>query len=223
MIKQTTNDSIARLRAILSTGLEKLDLTLSNAQIEQLLHYTQELEKWNKTYNLTAIRDVEAMLKRHVLDALSVVNPIGKYQPKTLADIGTGGGIPGIILAIAFPELQVYLIESIGKKCRFLRHITNALGISRRVQVIQQRVEQWQPNDYLDIIICRAFTSLDNFANITQHLGNQDSIWLAMKADKTENEVSQLTDDFILQNDMILTVPFETAERHLLVLHKKGI
>ncbi len=210
-------DSLTR---ILNEGCQQLDLTLSEAQIEQLLRYTRELEKWNKTYNLTAVRDIEAMMKRHVLDALSVVSSVGKLAPTTLADIGTGGGIPGVILAIVFPELRVYLVESIGKKCRFLRHVVTVLGLSERVEVVQQRVEAWQIEAPLSIVICRAFTSLENFTTITHHLGDENTLWLAMKADNTESEAERLPSNFSITNDEALVVPFEAAGRHLLTLRK---
>lgn len=217
------SDSAVRLRAILFDGCEQLGLMLSETQIEQLIHYTQALEKWNKTYNLTAIRDVELMVKRHVVDALSVVESIGKYSPKTLADIGTGGGIPGVVLAVVFPELQVYLVESVGKKCRFLRHVVAVLGLSSRVHVMQQRVENWQPDAPLSIVICRAFTSLENFTAMTRHLGNGETLWLAMKAANIADEVNRLPSDFNIVDNEQLNVPLESAERHLLVMKKRNV
>ncbi len=206
---------------ILQSGCEALALPLSTAQQEQLITYALALEKWNKTYNLTAVRDIESILKRHVLDALSVVKSVDSYSPKTLADIGTGGGVPGVILAIMLPQLQVYLVESVGKKCRFLRHVTTLLGLSDRVLVVQQRVEAWQPQAPLSLVICRAFTSLENFVTITRHLGNADTVWLAMKADNTAAEVAQLPDDFSVAEKSRLSVPFESAARYLLVLKRE--
>lgn len=211
----------AALAKLLASGCKQLSLALTEAQTQQLLDYTAALEKWNKTYNLTAVRDTESMMKRHVLDALSVVASVRKQQPKTLADIGTGGGVPGIILAIALPDLQVFLIESIGKKCRFLRHIVSELGLQTRVNVVQSRVERWQPDAPLSAIICRAFTSLDNFTTITRHLGDEQTVWWAMKSAYTEAEERELASDFVLHNNLTLHVPFETAERHLLVLRRE--
>ncbi len=208
------------LSTLLHGGCEQLGLTLTDAQFEQLLVYVRQLEKWNKTYNLTAIRDPEEMVKRHVLDALSVVRPVERLAPTSLADIGTGGGVPGVILAIALPELQVQLVESIGKKCRFLRHIVTVLGLSERVEVVQQRVENWQVETPRSIVICRAFTSLKNFTTITRHLGDADTVWLAMKANDTVAETEALPDDFSITADEVLAVPFEVAQRHLLILRK---
>lgn len=213
---------MTKLKQILQEGCQQLNIVLTEVQIEQLIRYTQELEKWNKTYNLTAVRDIEAMMKRHVLDALSVVKSVERYSPTTLADIGTGGGIPGVVLAIVLPDLRVYLVESIGKKCRFLRHVTTVLGLSARVEVVQQRVEAWQVDFSLSIVICRAFTSLENFTTITRHLGDSETVWLAMKADNTEAETEQLPKDFTVVNNEALNVPFESAGRHVLTLKNMG-
>ncbi len=210
------------LSALLLAGCRQLELTLTEVQIQQLLDYTAALEKWNKTYNLTAVRDTETMIKRHVLDALSVVAYVRDYQPQSLADIGSGAGVPGLILAIALPDLQVFLLESIGKKCRFLRHVVAQLGLQARVTVVQQRVEVWQPPLPLSVVICRAFTSLKKFTTITRHLGAADTIWLAMKAADTTAEEQDLPADFHLQANRALAVPFETAQRHLLVLYRQS-
>lgn len=210
------------LAAVLDSGCQQLGLTLTQAQSQQLIDYTLLLEKWNKTYNLTAIRDAETMMKRHVVDALSVVERVRVQHPQTLADIGTGGGVPGVILAIVMPELQVFLVESIGKKCRFLRHVVTELGLQANVQVVQVRVESWQPHAPLSVVICRAFTSLANFTTITRHLGDVNTVWLAMKAAETADEESDLPADFTLQPPIALTVPFETAKRQLLVVRYCG-
>lgn len=209
-----------QLKSLLNVGCETLNLSPTSEQTEQLIRYTMELHKWNQTYNLTAVREPQEMMKRHILDALSVLDHVEAYQPTHVADIGTGGGIPGIILAIMMPATHVYLVESIGKKCRFLRHVVSTLGLSPRVNVVQQRVEQWQPEPLMSVIICRAFTSLENFTKITQHLGDADSVWLAMKSAHTDEERQALPNTFTLQQNMTLNVPFEDAGRHLLVLQK---
>lgn len=205
------------LTQLLSQAADKLGISVNEQQQTQLLRYAVELEKWNKTYNLTAVRQLDEIVKRHLVDALSVVPKVQALTPKTLADIGTGGGIPGIILAIVLPDLQVDLVESIGKKCRFLRHVISVLELNDRVKVQQTRVEQWHGSAPYSIIICRAFTSLENFTTITRHLGDAHSYWLAMKSAYTAEEAQLPTDVKLIQNYRLL-VPFETAERHLLVL-----
>ncbi|MGY0398364.1 MAG: 16S rRNA (guanine(527)-N(7))-methyltransferase RsmG [Ostreibacterium sp.] len=209
------------LSQLLSQASKSLGIILSLEQQEQLIRYTLELEKWNHTYNLTAVRDAEKIMKRHIIDTLSMVKILKQLSPKTLADIGTGGGIPGVILAIVLPNLQVALLENIGKKCRFLRHVTHLLALTERVIIYQQRVENWQPEYPVSVIICRAFTSLENFMAITYHLGNHDSYWLAMKSAHTATEERNLPNDVIIEHNIALEVPFETAERHLLILKKQ--
>lgn len=209
-----------QLTLLLTAGCNELSLSPTVEQREQLVAYTTELHKWNKTYNLTAVRTLDDIMKRHIFDALSVLTQVQSYHPKHIADIGTGGGIPGVILAIMLPEAHIYLVESIGKKCRFLRHVVAQLGLSSRITVVQQRVEQWQPNEPMTVIICRAFTSLENFTKITQHLGDKNSAWLAMKSAHTEQEIAELPKQFMLQDNITLNVPYETAGRHLLVLAK---
>ncbi|PID65689.1 MAG: 16S rRNA (guanine(527)-N(7))-methyltransferase RsmG [Gammaproteobacteria bacterium] len=208
-------------KVLLCQASEQLGISLTEQQQTQLLDYAVELEKWNKTYNLTAVRQFEAIIKRHLIDALSVVPYVQSLSPKTLADIGTGGGIPGIILAIVLPGLQVDLVESIGKKCRFLRHVVNRLHLDERVSVQQIRVENWQINSPRCIIICRAFTSLENFTTITRHLGDQHSYWLAMKSAQTGDEESRLPADFKFIANQRLMVPFAAAKRHLLVFKRE--
>ncbi len=215
-----TENMTENLTNILTAGCEQLKLSLSEEQKGQLLRYVQELAKWNKTYNLTALREPSDMMRRHVIDALSVVPHVREFSPQTLADIGTGGGVPGVILAIVFPELEVDLVESIGKKCRFLRYVVQQLGLPR-VSVRQQRVEDWQPDVPRSIVICRAFTSLENFTTITQHLGDSHTHWLAMKSAHTKEEEAALPANFILTENRVLQVPFETAERRLLILNRQ--
>ncbi|MBS9777661.1 MAG: 16S rRNA (guanine(527)-N(7))-methyltransferase RsmG [Gammaproteobacteria bacterium] len=210
---------IVQLQNILTTSCDQLGLVLSDEQQQKLLQYVEELNKWNKTYNLTAIRDRDEMMKRHVVDALSVVSHVQDCSPKSLADIGTGGGVPGVILAIVLPHLELDLVESIGKKCRFLRNVIQLLNLSN-VNVRQQRVEEWQPDSPRDVIISRAFASLANFTAITKHLGDNNTHWLAMKSAFTSEEELELSASFMLIENRKLIVPFEEAERRLLVLKR---
>lgn len=209
------------LEDLLAKGCDALHLSLTPTQTQQLISYIQTLHQWNQAYNLTAVRQIEVMMQRHVIDSLSILKSVQSSHPKQIADIGSGAGIPGIVLAIMLPETEVFLIESIGKKCRFLRHVTTILALSERVQVIQQRVEQWQPEKPLSMIICRAFTALENFTKITQHLGDDSSTWLAMKTLPVKEEVQQLPENFILKEQITLTVPYEPARRCLLVLQRR--
>ncbi len=195
-----------------------LGLALTDKQKAVLVRYVVELHKWNQAYNLTAIRDTEGIMRRHVIDALSIVRYVRKYQPKNIADIGSGAGIPGVVLAIVLPETSLYLVESIGKKCRFLRYVTALLNLDHRVTIVQKRVEQWHPQELFSVITCRAFASLKDFVELTQHLGCRQTVWLAMKSAHTAKERIQLPNNFTLCQNIELDVPFEDAGRHLLIL-----
>ncbi len=199
-------------------------LNLSQEQIESLLIYANELEIWNKTYNLTAIKGVDSIINRHIFDSLSVVSKLKDNNIKRIADIGCGAGLPGIILAIAITELEVYLVESVEKKCRFLRHIIQKLNLSNRIFVISERVEKYQPNFYFEGIICRAFSSLETFVNITAHLGDKDSLWMAMKSEHTKDEELLIgKTNFEVKQNIKLVVESTDAKRHLILLKKQCI
>lgn len=215
-----TDEDVTQLSAVLHQASERLGLLLSATQAQQLIDYAVLFHRWNQTYNLSAVRHIDGIIKRHVIDALSVVSSIQALKPQRLADIGSGGGVPGIVLAIVCPELSVYLVESIGKKCRFLRYACQTLGLHERVTVLTQRVESWQVDKPIDVIICRAFTSLSNFTTITEHLGDQASYWLAMKSAYIDDEIEQLQDPFHVVANHVLDVPFESAQRHLLVIQR---
>lgn len=215
-----------KFAAIIAKTCEQLDLTLAESQVKQLIDYVLLLEKWNQTYNLTAIRDAEAMLYRHVIDALSVVKVFDNQS--VLADIGTGAGIPGLIIAIVYPDSRVYLLDSVGKKCRFLQQAVQMLQLNKdgeRVFVVNERVEKWQPQQQqpdlvFDFIICRAFTSLKNFTTITRHLGADKTYWLAMKAEDITAEKADMDAAYTVVKDEVLKVPFESACRRLLWIKK---
>lgn len=214
--------ALTTFTSIINEACEQLGLSLADSQVKQLIDYVLLLEKWNQTYNLTAVRDAEAMLYRHVIDALSVAHAVNDNS--VLADIGTGAGIPGLVLAIVYPHSQVYLLDSVGKKCRFLRHAVTTLGLnknSERVFVVNERVEKWQPQVAFDFIICRAFTSLANFITITAHLGSSKTHWLAMKADEITAEKSAIEANFAVLKDEVLNVPFETACRRLVWIKQR--
>jgi len=145
-------------RQRLVEGLEQLEIVLPEKTIEQLLAYVAFLVKWNSAYNLTAIRDAEQMVIRHLLDSLSVLPMVAKQD---MLDVGSGGGMPGIILAVCNPETNYTLLDSNGKKTRFLQHAKTQLQLSN-VEVIQSRAENYSPPELFDRIISRAFTALDN-------------------------------------------------------------
>lgn len=197
-------------------GAAQLGLTLSEAQQAQLLDYVALLHKWNRAYNLTAVREPVEMLRRHVLDSLAVVPHIPQRR---LLDVGTGPGIPGIILAIAWPEADLTLLDSNGKKARFVRMAVRELGL-QNVHVVQARVEQFEVDAPFAAIISRAFADLGDFVRLTRHLLADDGRWWGMKG-HVENELDHLPDDVAVVRIIELAVPFETARRSLIELRKR--
>ncbi len=171
-------------------------------------------EKWNKVYNLTSIRNIDEMFTKHILDSV-VIAPYLKEG--RIIDVGTGGGLPGIVLAILFPEKQVDLLDSNSKKTRFLIQAKAELGLSN-TQVIHQRVEEYMPADKYDSVVSRAFTSLDDMLNLTEHLLAKNGSWWAMKSQKTQEEVADLPSFAKMTNVFSLSVPNLNAERTLIQL-----
>lgn len=202
----------------LDQGLATLGITVSQAQREQLVGFIALLHKWNRAYNLTAVRDVEEMVSRHVLDSAVVAPYITGTQ---LLDVGAGPGLPGIVLAILKPELQVTLLDSNGKKVRFQRQAVMELGLTN-VTPTQARVEQFSGHAF-DQVISRAFASLVDFVTLTRQLPATNGQWLAMKGPGADDELRELPAGIALQARHRLNVPFETAERQLLILTPKGV
>ena len=164
-------------RKILISGLESLKLSLSDDKIERLLDFITLLEKWNKAYNLTAIRDREDMVRLHLLDSLSIATYV---EGKRVIDIGTGAGLPGIPLAICLPEIEFVLLDSNAKKTRFVQQAILELKL-KNVSVCHNRVEQYHPEKGFDTAITRAFASLSDIVGLTAHLLSKNGVLLAMK------------------------------------------
>lgn len=200
----------------LSRGAEQMGIALSEHQAEQLLAYMALLNKWNKAYNLTAVRDPNEMVSRHLLDSLSVLPHV--EQGRWL-DVGSGGGMPGVILAIMLPDSEFTLLDSNGKKTRFLTQVRLELGLDN-MQVVNSRVEAFSPDRPFDGIVSRAFSSLADFTELTRHLSTPQTRWLAMKGLYPQDELQALADDFRVQRSIELSVPGSDASRHLLVLQR---
>ncbi len=200
----------------LSRGAQLLGVSLSEGQHSQLLAYLALLIKWNKAYNLTAVRNPDEMVSRHLLDSLSVVPFI--EGPRWL-DVGSGGGMPGIPLAILFPEMKVTVLDSNGKKTRFLTQVKLELKLDN-LEVIHSRAESYQPAVPFTGIVSRAFSSLEDFTGWTRHMGDTDTRWLAMKGLHPADELVALPADFYLDSAQALTVPGCQGQRHLLILRR---
>ena len=204
--------------AELVRGARELGIELSEWQQQQLLAYLALLIKWNKAYNLTAVRDPDEMVSRHLLDSLSVV-PFVAESGQSWLDVGSGGGMPGVPLAIMFPERAFTLLDSNGKKTRFLTQVKLELKLAN-LEVVHSRVEQYQPAVPFEGITSRAFSSLDDFTSWTRHLGNAETRWLAMKGVQPDDELQRLPDDFRLDACHVLKVPGCQGQRHLLILRR---
>jgi 16S rRNA (guanine527-N7)-methyltransferase len=202
------------LRRRLSDGLAALDIPLDDTAIARLLTYVELLQRWNKAYNLTAVRDPEEMVTRHLLDSLAVFPFV---RGDTLADLGSGAGLPGIALAIAAPEREIVLVDSNGKKARFLREAVRTLGLAR-VRVAESRVESVQGS--FDCITARAFASLADMLSWGGRLLAPGGAWLALKGRFPQDELSAVPPDFRIDKVVQLHVPGLDADRHLVVIKR---
>lgn len=169
----------------LLTGMKGLGLDFS---ADKLMHYLSLLYKWNQAYNLTAVRDMDSMVTRHLLDSLAILPWV--KGPRVL-DVGTGPGLPGVPLALANPELHVVLLDSNGKKIRFLQEVKRALALDN-VEIVQTRVESYLPTQGFDTVTSRAFSDLQHMLNCTNHLIATAGIWLAMKGRHPEAELASI-------------------------------
>jgi 16S rRNA (guanine527-N7)-methyltransferase len=200
------------LQAQLEQGIAALGLQLPADAVSRLLDYLTLLERWNAAYNLTAVREPAEMVTRHLLDSLAILPFV---QGRTLADLGTGPGLPGIVLAIAAPGREVLLVDSNGKKVRFLREAIRSLKLDG-VRAEQARVED--VGGRFDCITARAFASLADMLAWGGHLLAPQGTWLAMKGKLPDDELAGIPDGFAVRATHELHVPGLPAERHLLVL-----
>ena len=199
-------------RNALADGLAELHLELSDATQDKLLAFRDLLLKWNRTYNLTALRDPAQAISHHLLDSLAIVPHVGTG---TLLDVGSGGGLPGIPLAITRPELSVSMVDTVQKKATFLQQASIELGL-KNVAVHHARVEE-MAGQYAQIS-SRAFSELALFVSLTRHLLAPGGRWLAMKGVRPDEEIAALPADVSVETIIPLSVPGLDAERHLIIL-----
>jgi 16S rRNA (guanine527-N7)-methyltransferase len=202
----------------LAHGLAGLGLDLPAPAAQKLLAYRALLLKWNRVYNLTAIRAPHHALTHHLLDSLAVLPFLAAVG--RLADVGSGGGLPGIPLAIARPTLDVSSIETVGKKASFQQQAKIELGLSN-FMVLNERVENVRSAEAFDAVISRAFSSLAEFAALTRHLLRPGGRWLAMKGGVPEDEIAALPPDIAVVAVHPLRVPGLDAERNLIVMEPR--
>ncbi|SDA14137.1 16S rRNA m(7)G-527 methyltransferase [Nitrosospira sp. Nsp18] len=206
-----------RLAAQLSEGIEVLGLALPRETQTRMLQYLALIRKWNQVHNLTAVREPEAMLVRHLLDSLAILPHVAGPR---IADVGSGAGLPGIPLALARPEWRVTLVETNHKKTAFLQQARIELDL-KNVEVMTERVENFHPVDGFDVVISRAFSDLADFAGLAGHLcapGNGGGRLVAMKGVYPHEELAQLPARFMVEKILPVTVPGLEAERHLVLI-----
>ena len=198
---------------VLKSGAAELGLSLSEAQVEQLLGYLTLIQKWNKVYNLTAVRDPQEMLTHHLLDSLTAVAPLLRHtygEPAKVLDVGSGGGLPGIVLAICRPELDVSCVDTVGKKAAFIQQVAASLKLPN-LHGIHARVETL--TGPFDVICCRAFASLPDFVAWSRGALAEQGVWMAMKGKHPQAEIDGLPADVQVFHVEPLTVPGLDVER----------
>ena len=204
-------------RQELERGIHSLGVPYTAEQIDRLLAYLAMLERWNKAFNLTAIRDPIQMIRLHFLDSAAVHPHI--QSATRIIDVGTGPGLPGIPLAILNPQINFTVLDSNGKKTRFLFQAISELGLSN-VQEVNQRVERYQPDAQFDIVVSRAFSAISDMLRQCEHLVTDNGFFLAMKGKKPDSELSQITKAYKVVDLSRLHVPQIDGERHLIKIIK---
>jgi 16S rRNA (guanine527-N7)-methyltransferase len=221
-VTKTADFLRAPLERRLTEGLQELQLDLSETQIARLLDYLALLVKWNAVYNLTAVREPEQMVTQHLLDSLAVVNAFS--GAKNVLDVGAGGGLPGMVLAIwaaeAQPSMRISMIDTVQKKTAFLTQAKAELGL-HNMPIYTARVEQLKVPEKFDVITSRAFAELADFVNWSAHLLTEDGQFIAMKGLAPEDEIRRLPPAWEVSEMRRLRVPALEAERHLVFIRKR--
>lgn len=203
----------------LSRLLDEAGISLSDHQKTLLVAYVDMLHKWNKAYNLTSVRDPAEMVVRHILDSI-VVAPY--LQGQRFIDVGTGPGLPGIPLAIVLPDAHFTLLDSLGKRVRFLRQVQHELKLEN-ITPVQSRVEAYPSEPPFDGVISRAFASLNDMVSWCHHLPGEKGRFYALKGQLPEDEIASLPDDFNVESVEKLRVPQLEGERHLVIIKSNKV
>jgi 16S rRNA (guanine527-N7)-methyltransferase len=197
----------------LQQGVSRMGLKLEHGEQQRLLDYLALLARWNRTFNLTAIRDPDEMVSRQLLDSLSILPLI---QGPSVLDVGTGAGLPGIPLAITRPDFHFVLLDSNGKKTRFVRQAKMELGLEN-VTVVQERVESWRPQERFDTVTARAFAALPKMIDLTAGLLRESGLLLAMKGLLPWDEIEQIRAKGMVVESVALEVPGVSGEHHAIL------
>lgn len=206
------------LQSALTEGIKTLRLELDEAQVAKLMDYLALLAKWNSVYNLTAVRDPRQMVTQHLLDSLAAVPAFA--DARNVLDVGAGGGLPGIVLAVARPGMRVSMIDTVHKKTAFLTQVKAELGLAN-VTVHTMRVEQLEVVEKFDVITSRAFAELADFVNWSNHLLEEGGRYIAMKGIMPGEEIARLPAGWRVAETRPLDVPGMDAERHLIFIERE--
>jgi|TARA_R100000687_G_scaffold847_6_gene1697 16S rRNA (guanine527-N7)-methyltransferase len=198
--------------------LEQAQLTLSESQIDQQLALVGLLDKWNKAYNLTSVRNPKDMLPRHIMDSLAVRQYL---QGQRFIDVGTGPGLPGLPLAIAEPDKEFVLLDSLGKRIRFIRQVCHELKLTN-VTPVQARVEDYQDEKKFDGVISRAFASLNDMLSWCEHLPSDKGRFYALKGLYPQEELDELSANYKTESIEQINVPGIDASRHIVIISKRS-
>ncbi|VAW92883.1 16S rRNA (guanine(527)-N(7))-methyltransferase [hydrothermal vent metagenome] len=209
------------LETTLAQGLQTLDIECPLEVRRRLLDYVRLLAKWNRVYNLTAVREPLEMVQRHLLDSLAVLPHLCELQPRRVLDVGTGGGLPGIPLALMLPRVDFVLLDSNSKKTRFVQQAVAELGL-HNVEVLHARVEEFHPEQPFDVVISRAFSSLREMVEKAGAYCGSEGALLAMKGVYPQQELAKLPAGFMFRESRRLLVPGLDEERHLVFLVPAG-
>ncbi|MYM41312.1 16S rRNA (guanine(527)-N(7))-methyltransferase RsmG [Duganella qianjiadongensis] len=210
----------AAIADVLKQGIAALELNLSEAQVEKLLDYLALLNKWNSVYNLTSVRDPVQMVTLHVLDSLAAVPAFAGAQ--NVLDVGAGGGLPGMVLAISRPDMKVAMIDTVHKKTAFLNQVKAELELAN-VTVYTKQVQQLEVKTRFDVITSRAFADLSDFVNWSGHLLQEGGQFIALKGTAPEDERERLPAPWKVQKLQPLAVPGLDAERHLVFIQAESV
>ena len=206
-------------KELLTSGLGELGLGGKPEQIEQLIQYASLIAKWNKTYNLTAIRSAEEVITHHLLDSAAVLPLLDVHasaEEFRVLDVGSGAGLPGLVWAILRPSWQVTTLDTVQKKCIFMQQAIGSLGL--QAQAVHSRIEAFKPAQSFDVITSRAFSTLSQFVGLSQHCLHQEGIFAALKGKKEVDD--EVPEGWKLHSISRIEVPFLAEERHLFLIQR---
>ena len=213
-------------QAALQQGAGTLGLALTGVQVDQLLDYLELLQKWGKVYNLTAVRDPAEMLTHHLLDSLAVIAPLRRHLAQIrkttgvrLLDVGSGAGLPGVVVAVCCPELAVSCVDTVGKKAAFVQQVAVGLKLPN-LRGIHARVENL--TEHYDVVVARAFASLVDFTRLSTSALAPDGVWMAMKGKPTDDEMAALPAEIRLFHVEPLHIPGLDAQRCLVWMRRQA-